>query len=208
MDPLPLALAAGAYVAAALAKKAADQATTAAYNKIQAYFAKKLSHKDPVEDFDAETLGRAGLAADPEVDRFGKDVLARTPALRRAQLVGPVIKGARILWVDDRPQNNHGECRLLTALGAEVWQVRSTEEALAALPHGRWDLLLSDMGREGVSDAGLQMLKRLPPKSPPVVFYVGHVDESQPVPPGAFGIADLPEPLLHLVLDVLERHRV
>jgi len=208
MDPLSLALVAGAYVAAGLAKKSVDAVIGAAYKKIEAYVAGKLGRPARVEDLDVETLQRSGLAADPVVAEFRSEVLARTPALRRAQMVGPVIKGARILWVDDLPGNNHSEYRMLTALGAEVRQVQSTREGLAALPQGPWDLLLSDMDRDGVPDAGLQMLRDLPRGSPPVVFYVGRVDESRPVPRGAFGITDRPEPLLHLVFDVLERYRV
>lgn len=113
-----------------------------------------------------------------------------------------------MLWVDDKPGNNANECRMFTALGATVRQVETTREALAALTGEKWDVLLSDMARDGVPDAGLTMLGQLPSGSPPVIFYVGRVDPSRPVPVGAFGVADQPDPLLHLVLDVLERRRV
>lgn len=208
MDPLSLAFAAGAYVAAGLAKKTADAVISAAYKQFEAYIVGKLGRPARVEDLDADTLKASGLDADPFVAGFGAEVLARSQALRRAVLVSTVIRGARILWVDDLPANNHAECRLLEAFGAEVRQARSTQEGVSALALGRWDLLLSDMERDGVPDAGLQMLGQLSRGSPPVVFYVGSVDESRPVPWGAFGIADRPDPLLHLVLDVLERHRV
>jgi len=42
----------------------------------------------------------------------------------------------------------------------------------------------------------------------PVVFYIGDLDEDRGVPPGAFGITDRVEELLHLVLDALERRRM
>jgi CheY-like chemotaxis protein len=208
MDPVTLAIAAGAYVAAALAKKSADAVVGAAYKRMEAYVVGKLGRRAQVEYLDAETVKRSGIAADPVVAEFGSEVLARTPALRRAELASEVVKGARILWIDDLPENNHNEYRLLTALGADVRQVRSTREGLAALAQGSWDLILSDMDRDGKPDAGLQMLAHLPSGSPPVVFYVGRVDKGRQVPLGAFGIADLPEPLLHLVLDVLERRRI
>jgi hypothetical protein len=86
--------------------------------------------------------------------------------------------------------------------------VRSTTDALAALGGATYDLVLSEVARAGESDAGLRMLGRLGPGSPPVVFYVGRVDDARGVPRGAFGIADHPETLLHLVLDALERSRV
>jgi hypothetical protein len=46
------------------------------------------------------------------------------------------------------------------------------------------------------------------PTSSPLVFYLGRVDPTRGVPVGAFGIADEPEPLLHLVSVVLERQRI
>lgn len=112
-----------------------------------------------------------------------------------------------VLWVDDEPGKNRDECRMFTALGATVSQVETTREAIAALTGGKWDVLLSDVARDDVPDAGLTMLGQLPPGSPPVVFYVGRVDPARPVPVGAFGVEDQPDPLLHLVLDVLERRR-
>jgi CheY-like chemotaxis protein len=208
MDPLTLALAAGAYVAAGLAKKSADAVIGAAYNKIVSYLSGKLGLSARVEDLDPVAVRRSSLAEDPNLLGFGTEVAARSPALRRAKLVSAALQGARVLWVDDEPANNHSECRLLAAFGAEVRQVRSTTEALAALTGGAWDLLLSDMARDTVPDAGLRMLGQLPRGAPKVVFYVGRVDESRAVPVGAFGIADRPEPFLHLVLDVLERHRL
>jgi CheY-like chemotaxis protein len=208
VEPLSLALAAGAYVGAALAKKSADAVISAAYKRIEAYVVGKLGRPARVEDLDAATMQQSGLAADPVVAQFRTEVFERTPALRRAQLVGRVIQRARILWVDDLPENNRSECRLFKALGAEVQQVQSTREGLGAVAKGPWDVVLSDMDRDGVADAGLQLLRQLPRGSPPIIFYVGRVDESRPIPCGAFGIADQPETLLHLVLDVLERYRV
>ncbi len=117
---------------------------------------------------------------------------------RATSALATILYGAPA-WVDDLPENNHSECRLLMALGADVLQLRSTQEGLAALAQGPWDLVLSDMARDGIADAGLQMLRHLPRGSPPVVYYVGRANKSRPVPRGAFGIADRPQPLLHLV---------
>jgi CheY-like chemotaxis protein len=208
MDPVVLLMAAGAYVAAELAKKSADSVISAAYKKLESYVTSKLGCKTPPEQIDAPTFRGSGLADDPVVIEFGREVLARSSALRRAKLAASALKGARVLWVDDNPGNNLGECRLLRALGVEIEQVRSTPDALCELSRARFDLLLSDMDREGAPDAGLRMLGQLGRAAPPVVFYVGRVDQSRGVPRGAVGIADRPELLLHLALDVLERSRV
>src|SRR5690349_14983199 len=99
MDPIVLVLAAGAYVAAELAKKSADSVISAAYHRLEAYVVSKLGRKAAPEQLDAATLRRSGLADDPEVVGFGREVLAQSSALRRARLVEPAVKGARILWV-------------------------------------------------------------------------------------------------------------
>jgi CheY-like chemotaxis protein len=207
MEPMTLAAAAGAYVAASIAKKSADAAIAKAYERVCGYAAAVFKWATSGGDVVMSTTPTASDSDEPALVEFGREVLARSPALRRAALVSQVVEGARILWADDAPDNNRDECQMLAALGAMVRQVRSTDEALGEL-HGTWDLVLSDVDRDGIADAGLQMLGRLPPGAPPVVFYVGRVDGSKPVPRGAFGIADRPETLLHLVLDVLERRRV
>jgi CheY-like chemotaxis protein len=212
MEPVTLLVAAGAYVAAEFAKRSADSVINAAYKQLESFLRGMQSVPDDPGQLDVESLKGPGLERAPEVESFEREVLAHSSALRRARLIAPVVEGASILWVDDNPANNRNECRLLGALGASVEQVRSTQEVLDCLARQLarkpYDLLLSDIKRDGVADAGLQMLGRLPPGAPPVVFYTGRVDESWSVPRGAFGIADRPEPLLHLVFDVLERKRV
>jgi CheY-like chemotaxis protein len=136
-------------------------------------------------------------------------VVAQSSALRRAQLVQPVLEGARAPWVDDHPRNNAYECRTLTALGIQVEFAVSTEEALAKSRGVSYDVILSDIARER-PDAGLVLLGRLREAGclTEVVFYVGQMDKRWGVPVGAFGITNQPEPLLHLVFDVIERRRV
>src|SRR5262245_47838189 len=133
MDPVSLALAAGGYVAAKIAKKSADAVIDAAYKRVVKYVKGKLGAKAEVADLDAAALTKAGLAADPVLAAFGAEVLARSPALCRAQMVEKVVRGSRILWVDDEPGNNANECRMLGALGADVRQVETTRYALAVL---------------------------------------------------------------------------
>jgi hypothetical protein len=199
MEPATLALVAVSYVAAGFARKPADEFIATAYQRLKEYILGNFGVDRK------EASSGVTLPAEPkgEILQVASEVFAQSSALRRGRMVAKVIEKARILWIDDVPTNNRYECQMLTGLGASVHQVRTTEEALAEI-HSSWDLIISDIERRGVPDAGLRMLDRLPP----VDFYVGRVDDSRPVPRGAFGIADLPGPLLHLVLDVLERRRV
>lgn len=125
---------------------------------------------------------------------------------RRARVVRPLLRGARVLWVDDNPSNNLYERTVLTSLGIWVDLALSTEEALYMVTRQRYDLILSDMKRGPYPGAGRELLEELMLRkyAAPVVFYIGHVDRGMP-PSGAFAITDRPDELLHYVFDVLER---
>jgi CheY-like chemotaxis protein len=77
----------------------------------------------------------------------------------RVQMVAPVLRHAAILWVDDHPEYNAPETRILTSIGINVEAVRSTAEALARLAKKPYSVVISDMEREGVKDAGIQLLQ-------------------------------------------------
>jgi CheY-like chemotaxis protein len=67
----------------------------------------------------------------------------------------------RILWVDDRPQNNAFAIAALEDTEHSIRTVRSSAEAEAALRTGRFDAILSDIGRPEGRDAGLDLLRKL-----------------------------------------------
>lgn len=126
---------------------------------------------------------------------------------RRLAASDYLVRGARILWVDDTPENNLLEARPLEAAGASIVFARSTEEAINAAVRTPFDVVISDIARGDDTEAGLRMPGELVTRgvSIPVIFYVGQA--KKPPPPDAFGIADRPDELLHLVLDGLARRR-
>lgn len=133
----------------------------------------------------------------------------RTQVMQRAERASPVLRGAQILWVDDHPDNNLHERRLLRSLGVFVDLARSTEEAISMLANTRYDMVISDMERDGIQDEGVKFLLRARSLGlhRPTVFYLSRVDESRGLPLYAFGIAARPDHLLHYIMDVLERER-
>lgn len=133
----------------------------------------------------------------------------RDRVLQRAKLHVNLLCQARILWVDDHPENNENERRMFRQLGVEVDVAQTTEEALQRAAGGSHELIVSDMEREGDPTAGIDLVERLRQQNlqTPVVFYVGVLDSSKGVPPYAFGITNRPDELLHLVIDVLERSK-
>ena len=161
-------------------------------------------------------FGIAGLSLQlkDEVKELAGAALAKGKALpglnssrlsRRLENSAEVFRGARILWVDDAPLNNVGEIDLMEQLGARVSIRKSTAEAQEALSRRRYDLILSDMTRDGDPTAGLALLPLSATAKLQVIFYVGEVKGA--VPDGAFGITDRFDNLFHLVIDALERRR-
>lgn len=136
------------------------------------------------------------------------------PVLRRAQMASAVLRGAKILWVDDRPLNNINICETLRSFGCEIEQVESSDEAAVRIQklrhkNEKYDVILSDIARGNSPQEGLLFLNRLEAAGdhPPVIFFTARV-ERKLLPPGAFAITNLGVELLHYVLDVLERNRI
>jgi CheY-like chemotaxis protein len=117
------------------------------------------------------------------------------------------LQNAKILWVDDFPENNFNEIKMLHQLRTDVETSKSTDDALERMAKQNYTLVLSDLKRNGDATAGLKMLERLKIAHPelPVIFYVGEYQAEKGVPPFAFGLTNRPDELLHLVLDVVER---
>jgi hypothetical protein len=67
--------------------------------------------------------------------------------LDRLQRSAPLVRGARILWVDDTPDNNIHERRLLQSAGAVVDTATTTQQALSMLGSGHYDVVISDLHR-------------------------------------------------------------
>jgi len=67
----------------------------------------------------------------------------------------------RILWVDDHPENNINEKKFFENNNIGVYTTTSTEEALKLLSLYNYQVVISDMGRNNDSLAGLKLLKAM-----------------------------------------------
>ena len=112
-----------------------------------------------------------------------------------------------IIWIDDNPGNNYYESWILKKVGFSIDIAKSSREAFQLLKEKQYDLILTDVGRDGKRTEGYEFhLKLIDEKIDiPLIFYTSFVDRSKGVPPYAFGIADLPNELLHLIVDVVQR---
>jgi CheY-like chemotaxis protein len=151
----------------------------------------------------AVPLRRATSGADLEA------LVAEVPALGTTPR-----RAARVLWVDDRPANNEWERKLLRPHGIVFDNVVSTEEALDQLARESYDLVITDLGREGSSDAsataGAAFLEQpvLRQGGPPVIVYAGTwavLQREDLRRRGALDVMANREQLLQTVLQVLGR---
>jgi len=116
----------------------------------------------------ALSLRRGSFSADIDTCVAAVATLAAVP--RRA---------ARVLWVDDRPANNEFERKWLRPHGIVFDSVVSTEEAVEQLTNETYDLVITDLGRQGSSDrsatAGAAFLDQpiVRGGGPPVIVYAG-----------------------------------
>lgn len=135
--------------------------------------------------------------------------------LRRIEKHLDILSGAMILWVDDNPESNINERRIFGHLKVGVDIAKSTSEADKMLDYVDYDVLISDIQRNGDPDAGMRFLRKLynsekiknENKTTPVIFYVEVLDSEKGVPVNAFGITNRPDELFHLTMDALERKK-
>jgi CheY-like chemotaxis protein len=92
------------------------------------------------------------------------------PLLRSGEL-----SGFEVLWLDDEPQDEEELYRMLQHGGANIRQVRSRGEAETALKQSQaWGILISDITRDGNTEAGFDDLESLRSNglySGPVLFF-------------------------------------
>ena len=114
---------------------------------------------------------------------------------------------AKALWIDDKSSNNKLEQQLLQSFGLSFDIATSSEAGMQLLSTTTYDLMLSNIARGENTTEGIQFLPKLVRRKKllPTIFYIGNYFPSKGVPPYAFGIANRPDELIHLVLDVLER---
>lgn len=135
--------------------------------------------------------------------------LGRSQVARRAARLATVIRGARLLVVNDVPQEMSEVSVILRSLGVEVQVVTTTGAALKALSGGSFDAVVSDMRRGTANDEGIRFLEKTRNSGfdLPVVFTVGQFNPALGTPPFAFGITNKVDELLNLLFDALERTR-
>ena len=85
----------------------------------------------------------------------------RSQVARRAARIATVIRGARLLLVNDIPAEMAHVIEILRDLGLVVQVETSSEGALRALSSDTYHVVISDMERDAVEDEGIRFLKQM-----------------------------------------------
>jgi CheY-like chemotaxis protein len=97
---------------------------------------------------------------------------------RLAESLG--IRPARVLWVDDDPDNNLLEVSTLLHMGLSVVQATSTAAALRYEERMHFDLVITDLtrDRDGGQTAGVEFIRELRARGflRPVFVYAGDIE--------------------------------
>lgn len=130
-------------------------------------------------------------------------------ALRRGE---PADAIGRVLWVDDHPGNNAEEKRHLERSRIAVYQVTTTEEALALLAMYEYRAVISDMNRQGRPLAGLELVRAMRRAGDATPFFVYSFVPSQAqqrfvAEAGGQGAAVTPEELYAAILPLFGERR-
>lgn len=135
--------------------------------------------------------------------------VGRSQVARRAARIETIIRSARILLVNDIPEQMSHVIEILRDLGVNVQVEISSDDALLALSKDTYHVVISDMERNTVQDEGIKLLKRMRERNifVPVIFTAGRFNPALGTPPFAFGITNRVDECLNLVFDALERAR-
>ena len=87
----------------------------------------------------------------------------------------------RLLWVDDNPENNALEKAYFESQNITVYQVTSTDDALTSLALFQYNMVITDMGRDGEVLAGLNLLKSMRENNDntPLILYTIVLSQAQ-----------------------------
>jgi CheY-like chemotaxis protein len=80
-------------------------------------------------------------------DSFCLDKTFGEDAIQRASRVAPAIVDARILWVDDKPEQNAPIANILQKMGMRVETRNWTQDALNALKVAPYDVIITNVWR-------------------------------------------------------------
>lgn len=153
-------------------------------------------------------LGPADTASAENAVEQAATQRGETPDSSSEPIARTVTRLARVLWVDDLPDNNLFETVALENLGRFVTKTTSTEAALIYLEEMDFALVITDLGRGHDRHAGQEFVRlvRASGRTVPIVVYaVGAADKRTTlIATGADAVVDKPSELIREVDALLD----
>lgn len=120
------------------------------------------------------------------------------------------LEGARVLWVDDSPDNNIYERQALGALGIEFVLAHNTSEAEFELRKTKFNAIISDFNRADDPQGGYTLLDRvmqLPSRAPYIIYSTSVTPEYEAAAKhrGAFAETNRPRKLFDIVIEAIKQ---
>lgn len=177
----------------------------------RSFHAQNLSGKRSSSEIQRGILRLADQLTKLIVDAPAYDASWVIASEREASNLDSVIKESltsdwrrRILWVDDRPDNNLYERRRMEMLGVTFTLAKSTDEAMSLLESEEYGIIISDMGRREGPTEGYTLLERLRKirNQTPFLIYAGSSAEKhkrEALARGAQGSTNDPNDLIEMV---------
>jgi len=118
----------------------------------------------------------------------------------------------RILWVDDRPENNFYERQAFEALGLTFALALTTHQALDSLGREKFLVIISDMGRQEGPREGYALLDELRRRGDETPFFIyagSNLPEHkrEAIQHGAQGSTNHPQELFQMVMAAVVKAR-
>ena len=164
----------------------------------------------------ASSLGRFLITSKVKADleeiskkHYTSTESGRNQVARRAARLESIIRGGRVLLVNDIPSEMAHVIGLLQALSIEVQVAKTSEEAISLIGRNTFDVVVSDMRRGSMPDEGMRFLRRIRINGIQLrtIFTVGNYEPEKGTPAHAFGITNRVDELLNLIFDAFERAR-
>src|ERR1039457_359357 len=151
-----------------------DRVTSMTVEQLEKIIAGAVSLVRAGEERGSPVDQQAGSLGATALDAAGRILRAVDAASQIGHEPGDVWR-RRILWVDDRPDNNTYERQVFESLGLTFDLALSTDEALERLSSSRYGAIISDMGRREGPREGYRLLDavRASDTIPPFFIYAG-----------------------------------
>jgi len=187
-----------------------DKLTNITVGQLEKIFAGAVSLVRASEDRGSPVVDQAAGPEDRALDAAGHVLRAADAASHIGREPGDVWR-RRILWVDDRPDNNIYERQVFESLGFTFELALSTDEALERLKDSRYGAIISDMGRPEGPREGYRLLEAVRASDRVTPFFI-YASSNRPeykreaAERGAQGSTNGASELVELVTQALSSH--